>query len=315
MSPESVSSLFPQRPIRPLPKRRLRERLSPEVADSIEYPPASQNSTPLFYYPNIVHDETSSGAGALNGMSRGGGGYEDGPKGNMVNGDSDEEEMALSSSKVVRRSHPEILNRASILPPKPDQSKHPNPQPPPSTTSSADGYESFENTNNKKKRKIPTAGDSTLSGAHSLADLNSMGVSAASSPSNDHGDLAGSASPSYYGGGSFAANSQGISGPGRGRFGRSRNGRSPLRALSDATNNWAGRGAKMRPQWATSRESFIHVSHGVSHHICCSIMLHPAVIMEALLFWSCVEVMAGSLRPMRGVKDGILRPPMDCDFF
>ncbi|KAK7435938.1 hypothetical protein Landi51_12806 [Colletotrichum acutatum] len=252
MSPESVSSLFPQRPIRPLPKRRLRERLSPEVADSIEYPPANHNSSPLFYYPNIVRDEMPFRAGGLNGASRGNGGYGGAPRGAPAIGESDEEELALSSSKVVRRSHPEILNRVSTKPPKPEHSKHPSPQPPPSTTSSADGYESFENTNNKKKRKIPTAGDSTLSGVHSMGDINSIGVSTVMSPSNDHGDLAGSISPSYYGAGSFVGNNQGISGPGRGRFGRSRNGRSPLRALSDATNNWVGRGAKIRPpQWAT----------------------------------------------------------------
>ncbi|KAI3545406.1 hypothetical protein CSPX01_05050 [Colletotrichum filicis] len=255
MSPESVSSLFPQRPIRPLPKRRLRERLSPEVADSIDYPPANHNSSPLFYYPNIVRDEMPFRAGGLNGASRGNGGYGGATRGTPAIGESDEEELALSSSKVVRRSHPEILNRVSTKPPKPEHSKHPSPQPPPSTTSSADGYESFENTNNKKKRKIPTAGDSTLSGVHSMGDINSIGVSTVMSPSNDHGELAGSISPSYYGAGSFVGNNQGISGPGRGRFGRSRNGRSPLRALSDATNNWVGRGAKIRPpQWATPNE-------------------------------------------------------------
>ncbi|OLN96346.1 hypothetical protein CCHL11_00595 [Colletotrichum chlorophyti] len=255
MSPESVSSLFPQRPIRPLPKRRLRERLSPEVADSIEYPPANHNSSPLFYYPHVVRDEAPSRSGAMNGTSRGVAAHESSPKGHMGIGESDEEELALSSSKVVRRSHPEILNRASAMPPKPEHSRHPNPQPPPSTTSSADGYESFENTNNKKKRKIPTAGDSALSGGHSLADLASIGVTTVTSP-NEHGDLAGPVSPSYYGAGNFVANNQGISGPGRGRFGRSRNGRSPLRALSDAANNWAGRGAKIRPpQWATSSDN------------------------------------------------------------
>lgn len=253
MSPESVSSLFPQRPMRPLPKRRLRERLSPEVADSIEYPPANQNSSPLFYYPNIVRDDTPLRTGGLNGVSRGGIGYESSPRGPAGNGESDEEELALSSSKVVRRSHPEILNRASAVPPKADQSKHPSPQPPPSTTSSADGYESFENTNNKKKRKIPTAGDSTLSGAHSLVEINAMAISAATTPSNEHGDMGVSGPSSYYGNSNFVANNQGISGPGRGRFGRSRNGRSPLRALSDAANNWVGRGGKIRPlQWASS---------------------------------------------------------------
>ncbi|KAK2048669.1 hypothetical protein LZ31DRAFT_29894 [Colletotrichum somersetense] len=265
MSPESVSSLFPQRPIRPLPKRRLRERLSPEVADSIEYPPANQNTSPLFYYPNIVRDELPTRTGGQNGTSRGGVGYENSQRGSGVAGESDEEELALSSSKVVRRSHPEILNRTSAMPPKPEYSR-PNPQPPPSTTSSADGYESFENTNNKKKRKIPTAGDPVLSGVQSLSEINSIGVSTTTSPSNDNGDLAGSTLSSYYGAGSFAANNQGISGPGRGRFGRSRNGRSPLRALSDATSNWAGRGAKVRqPQWATSSENHGIISSAIAN--------------------------------------------------
>ncbi|KAF4809222.1 hypothetical protein CGCSCA5_v011652 [Colletotrichum siamense] len=209
MSPESVSSLFPQRPIRPLPKRRLRERLSPDVADSIEYPPANQNSSPLFYYPSIPRDEVPSRSGGLNGMGRSSLGYEISPKVHAGNGESDEEDMALNSSKIVRRSQPDILNRASALPPKLEQSKHSNPQPPPSTASSADGYESFENTNNKKKRKIPTAGDSALSGTHSLADIGSMSISAATSPSNEHSELGGSASPSYYGAGNFVTNNQG----------------------------------------------------------------------------------------------------------
>ncbi|KAH9235158.1 hypothetical protein K456DRAFT_1749029 [Colletotrichum gloeosporioides 23] len=256
MSPESVSSLFPQRPIRPLPKRRLRERLSPDVADSIEYPPANQNSSPLFYYPSIPRDEVPSRSGGLNGMGRSSLGYEISPKVHAGNGESDEEDMALNSSKIVRRSQPDILNRASALPPKLEQSKHSNPQPPPSTASSADGYESFENTNNKKKRKIPTAGDSALSGTHSLADIGSMSISAATSPSNEHSELGGSASPSYYGAGNFVTSNQGISGPGRGRFGRSRNSRSPLGTLSDAPNSWVGRGPKYRPpQWATSSEN------------------------------------------------------------
>ncbi|KAJ0371899.1 hypothetical protein COL154_000585 [Colletotrichum chrysophilum] len=121
MSPESVSSLFPQRPIRPLPKRRLRERLSPDVADSIEYPPANQNSSPLFYYPSIPRDEVPSRSGGLNGMGRSSLGYEISPKVHAGNGESDEEDMALNSSKIVRRSQPDILNRASALPPKLEQ--------------------------------------------------------------------------------------------------------------------------------------------------------------------------------------------------
>ncbi|KAL2757818.1 hypothetical protein ACRALDRAFT_2025528 [Sodiomyces alcalophilus JCM 7366] len=254
MSPEALSSLFQHRPIRPLPKRRLRERLSPEVADSIEYPPSNQNSSPLFLYPGVIREEPSPSLGKNYTVVRDSG-YEDGPGGNAEVGESDEDETKrFSNSKVVRRSHPEILNRAAAAAQgsKPGQSKSHTPQPPPSTASSVDGYDSFENTNNKKKRKIPTAGDSSLNGSHSLGDVNSIGVSGSTPPSND-ADLAGMASPSYYGTGTFVSNSQGISGPGRGRFGRSRNGRSPLRALSDAANSWVGRGVKARPpQWPGS---------------------------------------------------------------
>lgn len=250
MSPEALSSLFQQRPIRPLPKRRLRERLSPEVADSIEYPPATQQSRPLFLYPNIVREEPSPTAGRNYTVIRDQC-YEDPAAVGAEGGESDEEESKrFANSKVVRRSHPEILNRPANQTAKPGHAKQPSPQPPPSTTSSIDGYDSFENTNNKKKRKIPTAGDSSLNGMHSLNDLNSLSISAATSPSNEH-DAAGSASSTYYGSGGFAGSNQGISGPGRGRFGRSRNGRSPLRALSDATNSLPGRGGKARPpQWA-----------------------------------------------------------------
>ncbi|KAG7148270.1 hypothetical protein HYQ46_002871 [Verticillium longisporum] len=165
MSPEALSSLFQQRPMRPLPKRRLRERLSPEVADTIEYPPASQNSSPLFLLPGIVRDERSSSVGRNYTVIRDPG-YEGAPIANHEAGESDEEEVKrFASSKVVRRSHPEIL---------------------------IDGYDSFENTNNKKKRKIPTAGDNTLNGTHTLADITALGITAtAGSPvtDNDQGFL------------------------------------------------------------------------------------------------------------------------------
>lgn len=254
MSPEALSSLFHQRPIRPLPKRRLRERLSPEVADSIEFPPASQQSSPLFLYPNIVREEPSPSPGRNYTVIRDQC-YEDpaGPGGAEA-GESDEEESKrFANSKVVRRSHPEILSRSANQPSKPGQAKLPSPQPPPSTTSSIDGYDSFENTNNKKKRKIPTAGDSGLNGLHSLNDLNSLSISAATSPPTET-DTAGSVPSTYYSSAGLVGSSQGISGPGRGRFGRSRNGRSPLRALSDATNSLPGRGGKIKPpQWAESQ--------------------------------------------------------------
>ncbi|KAH6710111.1 hypothetical protein VD0002_g6436 [Verticillium dahliae] len=269
MSPEALSSLFQQRPMRPLPKRRLRERLSPEVADTIEYPPASQNSSPLFLLPGIVRDERSSSVGRNYTVIRDPG-YEGAPIATHEAGESDEEEVKrFASSKVVRRSHPQILSRSTPQSNRSGQSKHANHQPAPSTTSSVDGYDSFENTNNKKKRKIPTAGDNTLNGTHTLADITALGITAtAGSPVTDN-DQSGPVSPSYYGSSGFVANNQGISGPGRGRFGRSRNGRSPLRALSvsEAANSWVGRGPKIRqPQWAAnSNENTGIISNAIAN--------------------------------------------------
>ncbi|KAM5360580.1 hypothetical protein ACJZ2D_013657 [Fusarium nematophilum] len=261
MSPDTVSSLFPDRPIRPLPKRRLREKLSPEVADSIKYPPSTHETAPLFYYPPYtVKDEGSPPRnGSASPVEQGrraepGRNYTPRRSGVGVS-DGDEEDGALRST-LVTRSPPEILTRAARRPSRPDQARQPNPQPPPSTTSSVDGYDSFENTNNKKKRKIPSAGDPSLNGAHALNnEISSLAISGAAHPpaSDLHSDRSYTHSSAYPGSGTFTTSNQGISGPGRGRLGRTRNGRSPLRALSDGNNTWAGRGSKaVPPQWASA---------------------------------------------------------------
>ena len=116
-----------------------------------------------------------------------------------------------------------------------------------SSSDSVDGYDSFENTNNKKKRKIPTSGNP---GAHhnSLSasltnDLANMGIS--------NGGLAGSADGgdgaigNYYGSGSSVLSTisgTGVSGAGRGRFGRTSrrdaSGRSPLAISMNGSNAW-----------------------------------------------------------------------------
>ncbi|KAF4978352.1 hypothetical protein FZEAL_5250 [Fusarium zealandicum] len=262
MSPDTVSSLFPDRPIRPLPKRRLRERLSPEVADSIKYPPSTHETAPLFYYPPYsLKDEgspprtSSTSPGEQGRRTEPGRNYTPRRNGAGVLGGS-EEDAALRST-LVTRSPPEILTRAARRPSRLDQARHPNPQAPPSATSSVDGYDSFENTNNKKKRKIPSVGDSTLNGTHALnGEISSLAISsgAAHSPANEpHSDRSYAHSGAYPGSGTFATNNQGISGSGRGRLGRSRNGRSPLRALPDGNNTWAGRASKTAsPQWASA---------------------------------------------------------------
>lgn len=243
MSPEAstVSSQFPERPIRPLPKRRLRERLSPEVAESIEYPTASQTAAPLFYYPYPTKEDSGN-----NDASHGD------RKNGLVTGAHEDASMRSAS---VNRSPAETLTRTVRTLPKTEQGKYANSQPPPSAASSVDGYDAFENTNNKKKRKIPSAGDSSLNGSLSEAAALSASATVNSTPYDIHGDSC--SSPSSYGTGNLTSGSQGISGPGRGRFGRVRNGRSPLRALTDANNLWAGRTSKARSgSWASPSSKY-----------------------------------------------------------
>lgn len=244
MSPESASP-YPERPIRPLPKRRLRERLSPDVADSIRYPPAPKTTTPLFYPSYNIREETgpTSFADSQHPSERE---RADEIERNYIsrrNGeelDSDEDEAAYRS-RVYSRHSADTTGRTYRYVQKPE-AKHPNPQPPGSTASSADGYDSFENTNNKKKRKIPTPGDSNLNGTHLSSEMAGMGISGSDDLTEEVG------SGSYH---TSTISTQGISGPGRGRYGRIRNGRSPLRTLSDASSNWGnGRTTKQRqPQW------------------------------------------------------------------
>lgn len=257
LSPDTMSPVYPDRPIRPLPKRRLRERLSPDVADSIKYPPTPKTTTPLFYYPYSVGEERSNGAVVesqhpserervdefeRNYISRR----------NADEVDSDDDELAYRS-RIYSRHSPDTSGRSYRYVQKQDTSRYNKPQPPPSTASSADGYDSFENTNNKKKRKIPTPGDSGMNGSHLANDLASMGLSRSEEASQD-----GTVSGQYYGSGTSAfPNTQPISGPGRGRYGRIRNGRSPLRTLSDASSNWSnGRTSKQRSsQWSSCKRS------------------------------------------------------------
>lgn len=254
MSPDATSP-YPDRPIRPLPKRRLRERLSPDVAESIRYPPAPQTTTPLFYHPyngredagtsRLVESQHPSERERAEEMERG---YITRKCGDEL--DSDEDEAAYRSRTYSRHSET-ATGRSYRYVQKPD-SKNPNPHPPGSTASSADSYDSFENTNNKKKRKIPTPGDSNLNGTHLSSDLAGMGISSPDDTADDGSGNVGT----YYSPGSAA--SQGLSGPGRGRYGRIRNGRSPLRTLSDSANWSNGRTTKQRqPPWPTSSKSHL----------------------------------------------------------
>ncbi|KAH8590778.1 hypothetical protein B0O99DRAFT_520857 [Bisporella sp. PMI_857] len=256
MSPDTVS-LYPDRPIRPLPKKPLRERLSPEVASTIKYPPAPKTTTPLFQY-GYSRDE-NSGNGLVEPSHPSERERADEFQRNYIsrrNGDdleSDEDDQAYRS-RIYSRPSADTPGRSYRYVQRVD-SKNAKPQPPASTASSADGYDSFENTNNKKKRKIPTPGD-TLNGTHLSGDLAVMGISGPE-------DLSEDVSPGnvYH----VSGSGQGLSGPGRGRYGRVRNGRSPLRTLSDASANWGnGRTSKRQPQWPSTNETAGIISQSIA---------------------------------------------------
>ncbi|KAL9085166.1 MAG: hypothetical protein Q9159_004848 [Coniocarpon cinnabarinum] len=135
-APDTNSPVFPERPIRPLPKRRLRSRLSEGEASSIDRPLDLSSSPSVFGSPAISREGTVQSRRQGNtyttlrnpdfGRLTTPGAYES---------DEDREDDNYPGQ---RSSWSDNMLR----------------YPRGSATSSVDG-ESFENTNNKKKRKIP----------------------------------------------------------------------------------------------------------------------------------------------------------------
>ncbi|EFY93045.1 hypothetical protein J3458_009434 [Metarhizium acridum] len=278
MSPDTVSSLFPDRPIRPLPKRRLRERLSPEAADSIRYPVSTRENAPFFHYPPYTVKEAKEGSSQLTSVLSDPiqpGRLDDSNRGVTsqrygVQSEAGEEGHIGARSTLVARTSPEILNLSGRQAARQEQPRQVEPQPPPSATPSLDGYDSFENTNNKKKRKIPSAGESSTNGTHGHgSEMNGLGLSAATSPpaDADHGtERSYAGSNTYQASTSYAAGNQGFSGPGRGRLGRSGNARTPLRTLPDGNTTWTSRGAKAgTTHWPAGSDSVGIISSAIAN--------------------------------------------------
>lgn len=127
-----------------------------------------------------------------------------------------------------------------------DASKSNKPPIPHSTHSSGDsidGYDSFENTNNKKKRKVPMSGSLGSHQSSLSAEMAQMGISSTRDIDVTHADVDGGVGH-YYGTGSSAIptvlSGNGISGAGRGRYGKAGaknyGGRSPLGVSTNGSN-------------------------------------------------------------------------------
>ena len=255
---ETTSPIYPDRPIRPLPKRRLRSRLPPDFAESILSQSTPTPTKPLFYLPfgdtAAYSDLSISNSRIAEADSKLGGtrqdshrGRENGYqfKGNDLDSDGEEGSGVLSQCQGQSQTPASILQGSTNGEGRTGTGKlmkPPNTQSAPSSAESVDGYDSFENTNNKKKRKIPTSG--TLGNHHSTlsAEMAHMGMS----PSRDMDTVQESDGGvgQYYGTGSSAvpatSSGTGISGAGRGRYGRAgtrtSGGRSPLGVSMNGSN-------------------------------------------------------------------------------
>ena len=241
---DAMSPVYPDRPIRPLPKRRIRSRLSSEVAESILHSSPSAPTDRLFQIPYFNTSKTAdSSASQSSSLEVQPSNSTDGDQNSYQfkgNDHGSEEEQYDNHSKLYRDQDQRTFDtgtqsvRNGYLVPKNEPSRYSKQSMSQSMASSADsidGYDSFENTNNKKKRKIPTNGNhhSSLS-----AEMASMGISSAREIDVSQTDQDGGVGH-YYGTGSSAISTKpgiGISGAGRGRYGRGggrrRGARSPL---------------------------------------------------------------------------------------
>ena len=249
----------PKRLIKPLPARSLRSRLSPEVANSILFPIVPKASKPLFSSASNGKDhitqlnggsDTSDIERALIEAQRtqlNGSVHSYQFKGNDM--ESEDETFNHYPRLDRRRQGPDstpsrqYTNGIARIEGSMEQSTV-------SENDSVDGYDSFENTNNKKKRKIPTSGSLGLHHSSLSSDLVTMGVA------QGHAlDVNGDVDRLDYGEGDDFANDPAtsctsFSGSGRGLFGSATNRlasrRSPLSVSANGSNTMNNRSTHRR---------------------------------------------------------------------
>lgn len=280
-SPDTTSPIYPDRPIRPLPRRRLRSRLSPEFADSIKYPPTPNVTKPLFYLPYNEPTPFANGS-PLSGefaeideaLAKADQACKTDNtqsyhfKGNELDSDEDDaagtpsirryQDLKQAKASTPLRNYPNGVSQAALA----KLTKAPMSQSMASSVESVDGYDSFENTNNKKKRKIPTSGALGTHQSSLSAEMANMGISSARDMDSSLAELDGGVGQ-YHGTGTSAIpaapSGTGISGAGRGRYGRAgaRNvsGRSPLGVSINSSNAWqSGRSGPRRDYTPTGSQ-------------------------------------------------------------
>ncbi|KAK3677012.1 hypothetical protein LTR78_003217 [Recurvomyces mirabilis] len=274
-SPDTASPIYPERAIRPLPRSRLKSRLSPEQATHIQYPsepPVAVAASPVPSSPHAEYEGARGMAQRSGNGSRSVQGYanhvhshedphyhrHDIDAGHCTCG-QDGEDGVDSGDEEVEFDHPDYryapasvvaggtptpigqhINGTAMMGKPPLDSVQrrlmeaarlgaAGKLPPPitgSTASSGDGYESFENTSNKKKRKIPlSTASSALHHQSSLsAEMASMGISGQGDGAGDESavlrSVASEAQAYAAAVGGASAAGTGISGAGRGRYGR-----------------------------------------------------------------------------------------------
>ena len=233
-SPDVPSAVFPKRSIRPLPKRTLKSRLSNEDAGSINFPPHVPSTELPRYAGHGENGEYSNESKVLIQQN-----------GEVFSQDDDEEDCdhydTEHDKQRCRCRHdsfddefegagdrsPAALRRANGYRSSPRSPRS-------SRNSRYDAYgksinrnsepaDIFENSNNKKKRKIPTSGSLSLHHSSLAADMAHLGLSARDGADDD---------VAYHAGGSGL----GVQGAGRGRNGRKMSGRNPLSVSVNGTN-------------------------------------------------------------------------------
>ena len=246
---DTVSTVHPDRPIRPLPQRRLK-KISDTGVGREASPLASTGPEKLFQLPYYAAPNSSLRPVSQNSSL-------EAEPGDGSNSDSPEDRKARmnlpvrpKASEIDREQsksnidnwHPSSVSQNGVAADNRDNSWHGAQNDPQSLASSAesvDGYDSFENTNNKKKRKIPTNG-----GHHSSlsTEMALMGLPSTRELGSPPADIDGSVGH-YYGSGSSAVPTKtgnGLSGAGRGRIGRGsvrrRSNRSPLGVSTNGGN-------------------------------------------------------------------------------